>query len=423
VSEDRLSLGAVAAGKYSFSLWRGLLLISILTVLLIMGFEKTAYAAFPGTNGKIVFEGYGRSTCSCSTEGNADIYTMNRDGSGRTNLTANSSAGERNPKMSPDGTKIVFERQQDYSTNIYVMNANGSGVTKLTSDVGTSPTWSPSGTRIAFVRDRAIYSVNVNGSGLTRLAGPYENTPRNLDWSPDGTKIAFENLNEYYDPAIFVVNADGSNLRNLSGYEHYDDYNYHGYDDAPSWSPDGTQIAFDRGGPAYGSVYVMNADGTNKQELSYGFGNDPAWSPDGTKIIYQGDFDLYMMDAQGGNVTQMTTSSASVFTAPDWGRVPPPDTIQPVITGMSPKNASFITDRTPTIKATVRDDRTNLQKANIKLYVNGALIDPTKYSYSSTTDVLTYNSPLIAKGKKTVKIVATDAAKNVRSTSWYFTIK
>ncbi len=99
------------------------------------------------------------------------------------------------------------------------------------------------------------------------------------------------------------------------------------------------------------------------------------------------------------------------------------DNVLPTVTGMYPRNASIITDVTPTIKATVRDNRTNLQKANVKLYVNGVLISPTKYSYSASTDVLTYNSPRVAKGKKTVRVVATDAAKNIHSTSWYFTIK
>ncbi len=99
------------------------------------------------------------------------------------------------------------------------------------------------------------------------------------------------------------------------------------------------------------------------------------------------------------------------------------DAVLPTVSAMSPTKASVITDVTPTIKATVRDNLTNLQKANIKLYVNGVLISPLKYSYSPTTDALVYNSPAIAKGKKTVKVVATDAAKNVRTTSWYFTIK
>ncbi|MEJ7820323.1 MAG: hypothetical protein WKF44_08465, partial [Rubrobacteraceae bacterium] len=79
---------------------------------------------------------------------------------------------------------------------------------------------------------------------------------------------------------------------------------------------------------------------------------------------------------------------------------------------MSPGHTKTIRDTTPTIKATVKDNFTNLQKANIKLYVNGRLISPTKYTYSAATDVLVYTSPKLTKGKKTVKIVATDAAKN-----------
>jgi hypothetical protein len=99
------------------------------------------------------------------------------------------------------------------------------------------------------------------------------------------------------------------------------------------------------------------------------------------------------------------------------------DTIKPKVSSMSPKHQSIIKDTTPTIKAIVKDNLTNLQKSNIKLYVNGSLISATKYSYDRSTDQLVYNSPKVGKGKKTIKIVATDAAKNVGSKSWYFTIK
>ncbi len=99
------------------------------------------------------------------------------------------------------------------------------------------------------------------------------------------------------------------------------------------------------------------------------------------------------------------------------------DTIKPTISGMSPKHESVIADTTPTVKATVKDNFTNLSKANIKLYINGVLISPIKWSYSASTDLLTYNSPRLSKGKKTVKVEATDAAKNVGAKSWYFTIR
>jgi uncharacterized repeat protein (TIGR01451 family) len=99
------------------------------------------------------------------------------------------------------------------------------------------------------------------------------------------------------------------------------------------------------------------------------------------------------------------------------------DTVEPTISGMSPKPGSTVTDTTPTIKATAKDNLTNLQKNSIRLYVNGALISASKYSYSTMTDVLAYNSPRLSKGKKTVKVVVIDAAGNVGARSWYFTIK
>jgi hypothetical protein len=99
------------------------------------------------------------------------------------------------------------------------------------------------------------------------------------------------------------------------------------------------------------------------------------------------------------------------------------DTIKPTVVPISPRHASITRDTTPTIKATVRDNLTNLQKSNIKLYVSGTLVPATRYSYSASTDVLLYNSPRLTLGKKTVKIVATDAARNVGVKSWYFTIR
>ncbi len=99
------------------------------------------------------------------------------------------------------------------------------------------------------------------------------------------------------------------------------------------------------------------------------------------------------------------------------------DTARPTISGMSPRRGSVIKDRTPTIKATVRDSMTNLAKGNIRLYVAGKAIPASKFSYSRATDQLVYNSPKLSIGKKTVKIVARDAAGNVGARSWYFRIR
>jgi subtilisin family serine protease len=99
------------------------------------------------------------------------------------------------------------------------------------------------------------------------------------------------------------------------------------------------------------------------------------------------------------------------------------DMTKPTVSGMSPRPASVTRDTTPTIKATVRDNLTNLAKGNIRLYVAGKAIPASKFSYSRATDQLVYNSPRLSKGKKTVRIVARDAAGNAGVRSWYFTIR
>ena len=103
-----------------------------------------AQGAYPGSNGKIAFES--------TRDGNLEIYAMNADGSGQTNLTRDP-AEESDPVWSPDGTRIAFVKALEGHRNIWVMNADGSGQTNLTpgavttgqANEGTNPTWSPTG--------------------------------------------------------------------------------------------------------------------------------------------------------------------------------------------------------------------------------------------------------------------------------------
>ncbi len=252
--------------------------------------------------------------------GNVEIYVMNMDGSGVTNLT-NHPAEDAEPAWSPDGTMIAFESDRAGNFDILVMNADGSDWVNLTDDpsMDLSPAWSPDGTRIAFASDRTddfeIYVMNADGSDVTQLTNRpgVDGAP---DWSPDGTRIAFESFRNG-NFAIYVMNADGSNLRGLTS----DAESSHR---APAWSPDGTRIAFHSYRPGGHDilgghdVYVMNADGSRVINLTnYPWADDdaPQWSPDGRRIVFEanrlGNADVYIMNADGSGVTILTTDGAT----------------------------------------------------------------------------------------------------------------
>jgi TolB protein len=260
-----------------------------------------------------------------------DIYVMNADGSGQTNLT-NNPAEEWWPAWSPDGTRIAFTSNRDGNFDIYVMNADGSGQTNLTNNPAASdthPTWSPDGTRIAFASEpiagehsSEIAIMNADGSGVTRLTSAEPDTPGLVsgspDWSPDGTRIVFTRAGPI-DSSLLIINSDGTGLQVL------DEPFYTG---VPAWSPDSSRIAF----YSNDQVFVMHADGSNPINLTAAEGHNtyPDWSPDGTRIVFAaergtdnqpigaGNHAIYVMNADGSGQTRLTNNPMATEGAPAW---------------------------------------------------------------------------------------------------------
>jgi Tol biopolymer transport system component len=283
-------------------------------LLVLVGIEKAAEAAFPGVNGKIAF--------ISSRDGNNEIYIMDGDGSNQTRLT-NNSADDRAPAWSADGSKIAFRSSRDGNNEIYVMDGDGSNQTRLTNNPAdeNAPAWSPDGSKIAFASSRdgnyEIYAMDADASNVVRLTN-------NLDidftpaWSPDGSKIAFHR-NRAGDFEINVMNADGSNQTNLT--------NNPSVDAKPAWSPDGSKIAFHSNRDGDFEIYAMNADGSNQTNLTNtpAVQDDevlPAWSADGSKITFRitrdGNNEIYAMGSDGTNRTNLTNNPA-LDDFPDWG--------------------------------------------------------------------------------------------------------
>lgn len=172
-----------------------------------------------GPDGRIYFLGQ-------PAGGNNDVYRVDRDGSDLTNLT-NSPEGETDVQVSPDGTRIAFRRTVEengrFLRRLWVANADGSGERQVAPelDEARAPDWSPDGTSLVFVGSAGfgqmedLYRANADGSGVENLTNTENRAESNPDWAPSGEFVAYRSI--FFDDEVgasvgelFRMNPDGT---------------------------------------------------------------------------------------------------------------------------------------------------------------------------------------------------------------------
>jgi Tol biopolymer transport system component len=205
-------------------------------------------------------------------------------------------------------------------SNIYSVKPNGNGLVRLTTSTSFDlcPDYSRDGRLITFCSNRSgsfqIWAMNADGSNVHMVT----NGNRFIfpDYSPDASKIVFSGTAASTDvnQNVYVVNADGTALKQLT---------VDGNNQFPTYSPNGKKIAFTSDRTGVEQVWVMNADGSNQTQLSHsGVTEDqlPDWSPDGKKIAFAQSVvaggpsgHIWVMNADGSNPVQLTSDPGLDF--------------------------------------------------------------------------------------------------------------
>jgi len=259
------------------------------------------------------------------------FWVMNADGSGQTPLAnvgpADYTVVGNSADWSHDGTRLAVTANQ---LDIYTMNADGSGPRRVFGPA-LGAVWSPDDTKLALASANNIWTVNVDGTDaiqVTQISTTGVLAANAPVWSPDGTKLAFNVSNlQSGGFTIQTVNVNGSNPQSYNG-SSYVYSNMIGR--VVNWSPDGSQLTFNSTRALSGSgpdgnalnIWVMNADGSSARPVTqYTTGGVavyvPTWSADGTKIAFLSNAAL-----DGSNAPSLSTWCAWTVSAEGGGLAP-----------------------------------------------------------------------------------------------------
>jgi TolB protein len=252
----------------------------------------------------------------------ANIYFADYDGANETRVTVYPTL-DLSPVWSPDARAIAYTSYRNNYPDIFISfiyegrlerPAKGTSETK-----NYLPAWSQDGSKIAYTSalpdgNVEIFIMNRDGSANRRLTN-HPMADATPTWSPTGTQLAFVS-DRTGSPQIYIINADGTDMRRIS---------IESYCDRPTWSPAPfNEIAYTcRGGGGY-QIMVYSFENGASRPISDGIGSNesPAFAPSGRHIAFVSDRtgkqQIYTMHRDGSGLKQITKTGTNKY--PNWSQ-------------------------------------------------------------------------------------------------------
>jgi TolB protein len=285
-------------------------------------------------NGRIAFTTFESSADPAA----GDIWTMSADGADKRQAVFDPGYDAQSD-WSPDGTRIVFRSRHNNQYEVSIADFSvldpATGRPRVVElpkapdgTQSSQPAWFPDGSALLYRRTNGpettrsdIWAMNLDGSNRHPVAVLAQDQfyP---SFSQDRSKLLFATVAPPSGRSIQVMDVATGAVTTLF------DYTAQSFESAPAWSPDGRQIAFESNLDGDMEIFVMNADGSGVRQLTHNtlWDEGPAWSPDGTRFAFsRGTDDLHLdiwtMNADGSDARQLTTYPGR-DESPDWGANP-----------------------------------------------------------------------------------------------------